>query len=264
VLVLNKFPIIRDHFILATKAWKNQTDELEAVDLGMTYDLLKSWEVDSEGGTTAKRLFAFFNCGPESGASQPHRHIQFLPVESILEGQPDRDKWSLLIDSLSPVVKSEFAGSPVPFAHFSGQIPPSATASTIYSIYLSLLDRATLSWKSSGRDLSPKEKSTSAGFSYNLAMTTERLVVCPRVTEGVSLQKEDGCEIGLAAFNGTILAGTLMVKREEEWEFLRGEQGSSALERVLEGVGLPSRDIKVNDVIKGAGVKGSGGGLSSI
>jgi ATP adenylyltransferase len=85
VLVLNKFPIIEGHFILATKDFKEQTDDLEAIDLKTTFDCLKAWEEGNENARSTK-LFAFFNSGPHSGASQPHRHIQFLPISGILDG----------------------------------------------------------------------------------------------------------------------------------------------------------------------------------
>jgi ATP adenylyltransferase len=91
ILVLNKFAIVREHFILATKAFKEQTDLLEADDLGATYACLKEWRVHG------KELFAFFNSGEHSGASQPHRHIQLLPVESMTEGLND-DTWKPMID----------------------------------------------------------------------------------------------------------------------------------------------------------------------
>jgi ATP adenylyltransferase len=90
---LNKFPIIPQHFILATKINKPQTHLLEENDLAVTYACLKEWEKEGEG----RRLFAFFNSGGESGASQAHRHLQFLPVECIREGT-EGDDWKLFID----------------------------------------------------------------------------------------------------------------------------------------------------------------------
>jgi ATP adenylyltransferase len=93
LLVLNKFPIIAEHFILATKSNKKQTHVLEQDDLEATYACLKAWHDESK----QRRLFAFFNSGEHSGASQPHRHLQFLPVESMREGDATSG-WDLLID----------------------------------------------------------------------------------------------------------------------------------------------------------------------
>jgi ATP adenylyltransferase len=93
-LVLNKFAINANHFILATKEWKEQTHLLEPDDLGATFECIKAYQDDGED------LFAFFNSGEHSGASQPHRHIQFLPVNSMLNGIRDDQKWVLLADRL--------------------------------------------------------------------------------------------------------------------------------------------------------------------
>jgi ATP adenylyltransferase len=95
LLVLNKFPIIAEHFILATKSNKKQTHVLEQDDLEATYACLEAWQHDSK----QKRLFAFFNSGDHSGASQPHRHLQFLPVETMRDSEATSG-WDLLIDSM--------------------------------------------------------------------------------------------------------------------------------------------------------------------
>jgi ATP adenylyltransferase len=95
LLVLNKFPIIASHFILATRSNKQQTHALEQDDLEATYACLKAWQDGSD--SKQRRLFAFFNSGEHSGASQPHRHLQFLPLESMREGE-STSGWELLID----------------------------------------------------------------------------------------------------------------------------------------------------------------------
>jgi ATP adenylyltransferase len=66
-LVLNKFAIVPGHFILATKAFKEQTHLLEEDDLAVTFACLQAWR------KCGLDLFAFFNSGEHSGASQPHR-----------------------------------------------------------------------------------------------------------------------------------------------------------------------------------------------
>jgi ATP adenylyltransferase len=99
-LILNKFPIIPEHFILATKTNKAQTHVLEEDDLAMTYACLKEWERTLDDGKT-RRLFSFFNSGEGSGASQAHRHLQFLPVESIQDGVGNEEGgWDLLTDRI--------------------------------------------------------------------------------------------------------------------------------------------------------------------
>lgn len=99
ILVLNKYPVISQHFILATKAFKKQTDLLETCDLTTTFDCLKAWESYTDQSSAPKKLFAFFNSGLHSGASQPHRHIQFLPVEKMEDDQAAAG-WKVLSDSV--------------------------------------------------------------------------------------------------------------------------------------------------------------------
>jgi ATP adenylyltransferase len=68
---------------------------LEQDDLEATYACLRAWQAENNG--KQKRLFAFFNSGEHSGASQPHRHLQFLPVESMRHGDATSG-WDLLLD----------------------------------------------------------------------------------------------------------------------------------------------------------------------
>lgn len=83
--------------MIATRDFKEQTHLLEEDDLEITYACLKAWEAQRDGETTVKKLFAFFNSGRYSGASQAHRHIQFLPVEEMAGRSSDND-WEPLID----------------------------------------------------------------------------------------------------------------------------------------------------------------------
>ena len=79
-LVLNKYPVIPQHSILATIPYKKQTDLLDLEDLEVAYACLKAWEANSTGSTPEMRLFAFFNSGEHSGASQAHRHVCMMPL----------------------------------------------------------------------------------------------------------------------------------------------------------------------------------------
>lgn len=82
-----------------------------------------------------------------------------------------------------------------------------------------------------------------AEISYNLALTTSMMALCPRRTEDAYIEAsaaEQGTrkeKLGPISLNGTILAANLMVKSEAEWDALR--QDESRLRDVLEAVGLP-------------------------
>lgn len=269
ILVLNKFPVIPNHFILATKAYKEQTDLLEREDLEAAVACLRAWEEqepqeDGRSGQT-KRLFAFFNSGPDSGASQPHRHLQFLPVEDMRAQEqeaPDSDSgrsWDPLIDHLSTdrAVTTTSAGLKqlpgLPFAHFAEDIPPNADGETLHGIYLRLYRAAvaaTQAQESSVDDSVDVDAATHgpAAISYNLAMTVSTMMICPRRREhaelDISCASQDSstqgriAEAGLISLNGTILTGTLLVKAETEWNALR--RRPEALAEVLAAVGFPA------------------------
>jgi ATP adenylyltransferase len=219
VLILNKFPIIPNHFILATKDFKEQTDALEPIDLEATLACLKAY--DSE----EKKLFAFFNSGLHSGASQPHRHIQFMPVEDMAKDDV-AGEWQLLMGS-----KSNLKSMPLLF--FQEDIPTNCSPQNVHEIYTRLLRSCRKAWDVYSEDA----KMQASEFSYNIGMQTSSIVLCPRIKEGVTLRRDDDMEIGYVALNGTMTGGTLMVKRPEEWNYLRNTPG--AIDRVLEGLGLP-------------------------
>lgn len=255
MLVLNKYPVIPNHFILATKAWKLQTDILEKEDLDAAYACVKAWrdrEADKEDGPSKpkRRLFAFFNSGDESGASQPHRHLQFLPVEAMAESQGDSELWQPLIDSLpsQPVgPDSELRRlTQLPFAHFALPLPQNPSADALHAIYLSLYRAAVSTVKGSLGDHAHVTDGPAA-VSYNLAMTESMMVICPRKSECARVPvdpavSQDVEEAGMIALNGTILAGTLMVKAEAEWNEIR--RNPEILTNILGTVGYAQPDFR--------------------
>ena len=236
--------MIPQHFILATKPFKPQTDLLEQDDLDITMACLKAWE---EGTTrdSPKRLYAFFNSGQHSGASQPHRHLQFLPVEEMDHGEG----WKLLTDAVAQSPSRDSAlceNAQLPFLHYGARLQPDTSAEELRSTYLRLYRKAqeaVESFRLAGGHVEPeKSGQDGASISYNLALTTSLMVICPRRSEGSSLwtglgAKGDNGNVGIIALNGTILAGTLMVKAEDEWHELRNHP--EQLEDLLRATCIP-------------------------
>ncbi|KAK8191420.1 HIT-like domain-containing protein [Phyllosticta capitalensis] len=242
ILVLNKYPVIRDHLIIATKENKPQTHILERDDLAATYSCLTEWE--RAKGPDAK-LFAFFNSGEHSGASQPHRHLQFLPVDNMHSGV-ETQGWELLVDRVlnsSYIGSTGFVSNPgLPFSHFAFRIPPNPSAAVLHTIYTALYSTAVdyvrrYILNHPGELTLHSTEDGSSSISYNLAITTSAMVICPRRRGGDKLKLEDGTELDLVELNGTVLGGTLMVKENEQWEALRNDPG--VLTRLLETIGIP-------------------------
>jgi ATP adenylyltransferase len=90
--------------------------------------------------------------------------------------------------------------------------------------------------KNSGLELHPSEGGSSP-ISYNLAMTTSAMAIVPRRNEGAPIKNDQGVEVGSVALNGTLLAGTLMVKLEAEWNALRDDEVQ--LDDILTAIGIP-------------------------
>ncbi|KAJ5348034.1 ATP adenylyltransferase C-terminal [Penicillium brevicompactum] len=246
-LILNKFPVIPNHFLLVTKDWQAQTDLLDKADLEATYECLKAWNAEDD----SKSLFAFFNSGDDSGASQPHRHLQFLPVEAMR--QPGSEAWHPLIDLLQPTSPSPSTKfqhlSGLPFAHFALPLPPNPSADTLHSIYITLYKAAAAATRghSPGQDTETLSSQGPSSISYNLAMTRSTMLICPRKQETALMPIDpaaarDIADPGVLSLNGTILAATLMVKAEGEWDSLR--ENPEHLTQVLATVGYPRTDSR--------------------
>jgi ATP adenylyltransferase len=73
-LLLNKFPVLDDHLLLVTRAWRDQEDPPDDRDFAALRAALA--ELDA---------LWFYNGGRAAGASQPHRHLQLVPRASLGE-----------------------------------------------------------------------------------------------------------------------------------------------------------------------------------
>jgi ATP adenylyltransferase len=79
-------------------------------------------------------------------------------------------------------------------------------------------ERSYKAWTEDCSEIDPSPTKEPENFSYNMAMTTSALVICPRTRDSCSLGP-----IGDVTLNGTMLAGTFMVKDEKLWEFIKRE-----------------------------------------
>ncbi|KAI1121569.1 HIT-like domain-containing protein [Nemania abortiva] len=223
-LVLNKFAIVPEHFILATRDFKPQTHLLERGDLDAAYACVQAYH------RVGRDLFVFFNSGDHSGASQPHRHLQLLPVDCMkygLEAAEHGGEWAVLADKVCGREKT------LPFTVFTSPINTQMNADEKHLAYLALYQRAV---RAAVVNVEAVEEGE-AQISYNFAMTSTCMALCPRTAEGTPIRDDMGNEIGNVALNGTVLAGTALVKNKAEWDALR--TNSTSLANVLEGIGVP-------------------------
>lgn len=198
-----------------------------------TLACIEAFETKSAESAGEEGLFAFFNSGDDSGASQPHRHIQLLPVSRMKENLGADSPWKVLAESLDT--------QKAPFVTFSECISLDISSSELHAAYLRLYRRAcraVAAHLGAVRTNSEAPGEGEAMISYNMAMTKNAIVICPRLAEGAKITSTDGHVLGLLALNGTVLAGTALVKSELEWEALKKDP--DGLLSVLKGIGIPS------------------------
>lgn len=70
-VVLNKFPVFPDHLLLVSRAFEPQDSPLGVADVAALL-----------AGMAAGPALGFYNSGPRSGASQPHRHLQLVHLDA--------------------------------------------------------------------------------------------------------------------------------------------------------------------------------------
>lgn len=130
--------------------------------------------------------------------------------------------------------------SRVPFATFVEKLDGDVQAEELHAVYRRLYRRACAA-ANVGVGMGDDDEELLQGearISYNLAMTKDVMVICPRTTEGGPVVDREGKKVGALSLNGTVLAGTALVKSEQEWDALRSDP--EQLWKILGKVGLPS------------------------
>jgi ATP adenylyltransferase len=137
VVLLNKFPVLDEHLLVVTKAFEPQESALGEADFEALRRLMEQL-----GG------LGFYNAGPVAGASQPHKHLQWVPLPE--SGLPTR---ALL------------ASAQRGFACASARVGPATSLASVYRELLAEL-RAR-----------PEDP-------YNLLVTGEAMALIPRSRHG--------------------------------------------------------------------------------
>ncbi|KAF0692648.1 Aste57867_16287 [Aphanomyces stellatus] len=184
-LLLNKFNVVDEHLVLTTKSFDDQATPLLARDLHALWTCIQ--ELDALG---------FFNCGHESGASQPHKHMQLITHRSTLsylntplDELPWMHRARVFAESTPGVARGTIFSVPwFPFRHgfiwhdAASAVDPHAAGEQLHAAASSLLAA-----------LHPA--------SYNLLLTRSLLLVVPRRARKTA----DGIEINSMGFAGSFL-----------------------------------------------------------
>ncbi|KAI3403100.1 APA2 [Candida oxycetoniae] len=216
-VVFNKFPVVPLHFLLVTKEFQSQNSPLSPAELFASYKILS--KVVEKSKRNNSEWFAFFNCGPESGASQPHKHIQFMiqPPPSM-QFKPYAETLALQAETVSAKSKP-FQSNNLPFAHFLIKLPDESHVdeNVLATSFTALLQRT----------LTVLRSNEQKQISYNFIMTPSYMLMVPRATA----KYEGKLGINSCGFQGLILC-----KNEELFEMVK-QKGPLD---ILRAVGFPN------------------------
>jgi ATP adenylyltransferase len=116
-ILLNKFYLLAGHLLLVTRRFERQERLLTIEDFAALITCLS--EINGLG---------FYNGGIEAGASQPRKHLQFVPLPLAPES----------LDEV-PMERLVGSGSVLAFRHAFSRIPQQATATALHALYRELL-----------------------------------------------------------------------------------------------------------------------------
>jgi len=196
VCLLNKFPVMRDHALLVTREFEEQTTPLGNADFEALWTLLGEL-----GG------LGFYNAGPIAGASQRHRHLQVVPTP-LGRGPRPTPIEPLLDDARFDAPLGRAPG--LPFLHAIARLRSCQRQAT---------GDAARALSALYHEMARAFGCDREGRPYNLLVTREWMLFVPRAREGPS-----GLSLNALAF-----AGALFVRGQEQLERVRAAGPMSLL-----------------------------------
>lgn len=164
------------------------------------------------------------------------------------EGLPPRQEgvpsWVVLADQVAvePIGHMPIGPQGLPFYAYGERVLDSQQ---LHSVYLRLYR---IACAVAGAGKVDTAAGAEARISYNLAMTKDSIVIMPRMAEGAVVRDKQGREVGRLALNGTVLAGTALVKSEAEWEALRNDP--EQLLGILGQIGVDPTTVDYEQVLR--------------
>lgn len=208
IALLNKFNVIDHHLLIVTRAFVPQEALLDLDDFEAWLACLS--QIDGLG---------FYNGGPAAGASQPHKHLQLVPLPLGDANTPL--PMETLFDS-APAGPGIVTVPTLPFAHAFARFDSAAgtpTADTALALYETMLTAL-------GIGSTQLDGGAQQSIPYNLLLTRRWMLLVPRAAESAA-----GISVNSLGF-----AGSFFVRDTEQMETLQRVGPMSVLARVA----LPS------------------------
>jgi ATP adenylyltransferase len=205
IAVLNKFNVVDRHLLLVTRAFEEQELLLTLADFSALWSCLAEYDA-----------LGFYNGGRQAGASQPHKHLQLVPLPLLPGHAPV---------PIAPLLPPAQPDTPVmmpalPFVHSFVRLgresaAPEQVAGRAFALYGAMLEHAGMETVAPSR---PRRQS----MPYCFLTTREWMLLVPRTQESFA-------DISL---NALAFAGSLFVRNEEQLARLRATGPMNALRAV--------------------------------
>ncbi|MGF6970094.1 ATP adenylyltransferase [Paraburkholderia sp. WC7.3g] len=200
VALLNKFNVIDHHLLIVTREFERQEALLDLAD----FEALLTCMAEFDG-------IGFYNAGTQAGASQPHKHLQIVPLPL---GETDPPV------PIEPLLSARKRLSGLPFRHAFARFdadewPRADAAKRALSRYRALLDAA-------GVGAVEIDRASCHATPYNLLVTRRWMLLVPRSQERV-----EGVSVNALGF-----AGALFVRDAAQREVIERLGPMTVLERV--------------------------------
>jgi ATP adenylyltransferase len=213
-VIFNKYPIMDEHILLTTREFKTQSTHLVLKDFQSL--LLLSNMVNG---------FIFFNGGLKSGSTQPHKHIQCIPLESLYNGEFGifeliNDETNLLVlakdDDYEMCTINKFTEAGIPhrvtkFRKETSDYIKQGCFGNMLEISHFLIEL----YKNMLSDLDLYQDEENIVIDYSFLYTSEWMFLVPR---NQSVIKIGDCEF---SFNSASYTLSLLVRSEEQKEELK-------------------------------------------
>jgi sulfate adenylyltransferase (ADP) / ATP adenylyltransferase len=207
VAILNKFNVVDHHLLIITRHFESQETLLTRSDFEALWVAMA--EIDG---------LAFYNGGRLAGASQPHKHLQLVPLPFLANDPTPHARLPIeptLLAALPAAGVGQSAALPFQHAIVRLDLLAGNAVDQLQSAYHAALQAC-------GITIGDGEIASPASGAYNLLITRDWLFLIPRSQDGV----------GRIGINSLGFAGALLVKNAEQMALLKAQQPLHLLAQV--------------------------------
>ncbi|PNH58836.1 hypothetical protein VD0002_g8702 [Verticillium dahliae] len=209
VLELNLHSVLRPSFVLHTRLFRPQTEDLGPADVRAVRAVMARLEGPGARGAA----MMIFNCGVAAGCSQGHKHVQIFA----------RPAGGLFPDAAASADEIEERIDGVPFKHYVLRLPRGVSPEAVYERLARLVTAARAALAA-----------CCGGEALNVVLTDRWVCVIPRRRAGS----------GGAAANGAGMVGMVWVKDRAE----RDRWGAFGYTEHLAYLGVPIGGVPLGEV----------------